>query len=475
MNIKSITLTAALLAASTTGGCARVQAGLGFDEVARTAEERTGSRIHWNQGTPADAAVKAEVARLLAEELTPESAVQVALLNNRNLQATYEELNIAQADLVAAGLLGNPVFDAEARLPLRGRGTSIELAVVQDFLSILYLPLRKAVAGAAFEAAKLRAAGAVIDLAGQVRTGFYAAQASEQLLAMRKEVLAATEASYTLARRLRAAGNTSGLELANERALYEQSRLDLREAELDSLRTREHINALLGLWGPQTGWPISARLPEPPEETESDGLERRAVERSIDLAITRYEIERAARELGIARPLALFPDAGLGVSAEREREGDWGLGPAVSLPLPIFNQGQPAVASAQAVLRSASERYAAQAVTLRSQMRTAQAAVSAARERAQFYARVLLPLRGHILEQTQLQYNAMQAGAFQLLQAKRDQIEAGSEYIRALRDYWIAHAQREQLLSGRMTPLEGMTNVTSEPPSPGPDSGRGAH
>lgn len=476
MITKSLIAGGAVAAAFLAGGCASVQAGMGFDEVSRTVQERTGRRVHWNQGTAEDEAVRAEVASLLAGELTAEAAVQVALLSNRRLQATYEELNIAQADLVAAGLLRNPVFDAEIRFPTEGGGTGLEMAVVQDFIDILFIPLRKGVARSAFEAAKLRAAGAVIDLAGEVRAAFYAAQAAQQTLGMRGAVLAATEASYALARRLREAGNITELDLANERALFEQSKLDLRTAELELARARERMNVLMGLWGEQTAWTMSARLPEPrAEELDPAGLERRAVERSLELAIARREIEQAAGTLGIARPLGIFPDAELGVSAEREGEGTWALGPALSLPLPFFDQGQPAVASARAALRSASERYAAEAVTLRSAVRMAHASVIAARDQVDYYARVLIPLRQQIVNHTQLQYNAMQVGAFQLLQAKRDQIDAGSAYIGALLEYWLAHTEREQLLNGRMTSLGSISNTNTETPSPRDDSAGGGH
>ena len=473
---KMMMMTGILVATLSVSGCASVQAGMGFDEVGRTVEERTGKRVHWNQGTSADKAVEIEVSALLKEELTAEAAVQIALLNNRNLQATYEELNIAQADLVSAGLLRNPVFDAEIRFFREGGGTGFEMAVVQDFIDILLIPLRKAVARSAFDAAKLRVSGAAIDLAGQVRAAFYVAQASEQVLEMRRSVVAATDAAYTLAGQLREAGNITDLALSNERALFEQSKLDARTAELEVLRSRERLNVLVGLWGKQTSWTMAARLPEPKaEEVDPEGLERRAVEGSLDLGIARNEIEQAARTLGIARPFALFPDAGLGVTAEREGDGALGLGPAFSLPLPFFNQGQPAVASAQAVLRSVGERYRARAVALRSQVRVAHAAVIAARERVEYYAKVLLPLHQQIVSETQLQYNAMQLGAFQLLQAKKEQIDAGRASIRALLEYWLAHTEREQLLSGRMTSFDEMTNMNDEPSSSESTAGGGGH
>jgi cobalt-zinc-cadmium efflux system outer membrane protein len=207
----------------------------------------------------------------------------------------------------------------------------------------------------------------------------------------------------------------------------------------------------MGLWGADTNWKVASRLPDLPEdEVAADGVERTAVERSLDLAAAKKEVERAGQALGIARPLGFLGEVELGASAEREPEGEWAVGPALSIPIPLFNQGQPAVASAAAELRGAGERYAALAVELRSRVRAAHASVTAARERTTYYAKVILPLRARIVRQTQLQYNAMQIGTFQLLQAKQQQIEAGEAYVTSLRDYWVARAELDQLLSGRM-------------------------
>src|SRR5207248_7843401 len=140
-------------------GCAHVDPNPAFRELANTVHLRTGKRVQWNRGTAEDAQAQAAVASLLSRPLTADSAVQIALLNNRSLQATYEELGIAQADLVQAGLLKNPVFDGLFRFPDRApRGPNVELQVTQDFIGILFIPARKRLAASQFEAAKLRVA-----------------------------------------------------------------------------------------------------------------------------------------------------------------------------------------------------------------------------------------------------------------------------------------------------------------------------
>ncbi len=475
MNLRE-SLIAALPVVAAASGCAKMKPQPGFDSVRQGVSDRAGLRVHWNSGSAADAEVRAAIDRMLAEELTAARAVQITLLNNRDLQAVYEELNLAQADLVRAGLLRNPIFSVEARFDTEGGGTGFALEVAQDFMSLLYMPLRKGRAQAAFEAAKVRVTGGVLDAALAARTAFIEYQAAEQTREMRAAIVDATAASYELAMRLRQAGNNLELDVINERALHEESKVALAASEEAVLQARERLNAAMGLWGPQTQWASSPRLPPVPDEAPAaDGLESRAIQASLDLALLRREVEIAAREARIARPYGWLDDAEVGVAAEREVEGGWSVGPALSAPLPIFDQGQASLAGARARVRQSSERHAARAVELRAIVRAAYSAVLAAHDRAHYYEQVLLPLRERIVEETQLQYNAMQVGAFQLLQSKRDQIETGTRYIESVRDYWLARARLDHTLSGRMLPFgPALAERTSTPAAPA--SGRdGGH
>lgn len=446
---------ASLALSVTLSSCASMKPGMGFDDVETTVSERAGARIHWNNGSEADAEVKALVQALLDDELTSDEAVQIALLNNHNLQALYEELHLAQSDLVQAGLLRNPIFSGEVRFATSGDGTGVALDVAQDFVSLLWLSLRKGRAEAAFEAAKIRVTAAVLDTAFETQVAFYNYQASEQAREMRAIVLEATEASYDLAKRMRDAGNSRELDVFNERVLYEQSKVDLAATEAVAINLRERLNALMGLWGLQTQWRAATRLPDlPEEEIAADSLERKAIEASLDLALLRRGMEIAARAVGIATPLGWLDDAEVGVAADHEVEGGWSVGPSLSLPIPLLDQGQATAGKARAQLRQAIERYIARAIEIRARVRAAQSAVLSAYDRAQYHQQVILPLRQRIVEETQLHYNAMQVSPFELLQAKRDQINAGAEYIVALRDYWEARAVLDQILRGRMSPFE---------------------
>src|SRR5262245_61649528 len=451
-------------------GCARIPPRPGFDAVSELVSARSpGRTIEWNQGTAADAEAARHVQELLAGELDLNAAIQIALLNNRSLQAVYAQLGIAQADLVQAGLLQNPILSAQVTIPTpAGLFTGAAIGFVQEIVSIMQMPLKKRIAGAAFEEAKLTVSAAVIDLVTAVKRAFYRAQGAEQLLELRRSVVEATALSADVARRQHEAGNITDLDLANETAAHEQARADLARAETEVADDREELTALMGLWGAATTWRIAPRLPElPREEIAPEGLETLAVSQRLDLAAARQRIQTMLLSRDLTRAFRWVPAAGLGVDAEREvDDGVWSVGPAIDLPIPIFDQSQAALAKQAAQVRQNAAQHAALAVAIRSQVRRARTRMEQGRALAEHYWKVLLPLRVKVLQQPQLEYNAMQTGVSQLLTAKRDDIDAGRGYIEALRDYWIARTDLESAVGGELAFAEPPP-ASPIPPAPG--------
>ena len=436
-------------------GCASVDLRAGFPEVSAVVEERAATKIVWNRRTELDNEAAEKLRALLQKKLAADDAVQIAMLNNRDLQAIYTDLGVAQADLVQAGLFRNPILDAAVLFPLSGVRPDLQLSVVISFLDALYVPLRKRVAAARFEEAKLRVTGAVLDLAAQVRRAFHEHQANEQMLELRQTIVQALTASWEVSRRLHEAGNITDLDQARDRAAAEVSRLALRSAEIVVRQSREHLNDLMGTWGEQTGWEIDGRLPDiPAEPVLVNGLERVALSRSIDLSQARQRIITAGQQLGYDRATALIPETELGVGAERE-EG-WKVGPVLSVPIPLFDQGQARVGRAVAELRRSQQEYYALAVRVRATARAVRDRMLGAQDRALYYRDILLPLQERIVNEAQLQYNAMQIGIFHLLRDRERQIETGVAYVEALREYWLARADLLHISSGRLPVSNGV-------------------
>lgn len=433
-------------------GCTSIALNAGFDDVKKVFEERSAVKIFWNNGTDLDKEATEKLRSLLKDKLTADEAVQIALLNNRDLQALYSELGVAQADLVQAGLLKNPVFDAAVMFSTSGGGKpDLELGVVMNFLDIFYVPLKRRVAAARFDEVKTQVTGSVLDFASTVRTAFFLHQANEQMLELRQTIVQALGASFEVARRLHEAGNITDLDFARERALLESGKLALRAAEVAARQRREELNILMGLWGKETMmWQSEERLPDIPEQPlQTEDLEQLALTRSMDLLNARQRIVVAGDQLGFNRWTALVPELHAGPLGERS-EGSWEVGPTLEFPIPLFDQGQARIGRAVAELRRAQQQYYALGVRVRGTARAVRDRMEGARDRALYYRDILLPLRERIVNEAQLQYNAMQLGPFQLLRERERQIEAAVAYIETLRDYWLARGEAGQLLSGRL-------------------------
>ena len=440
-------------------GCAGVPQDAGFAEVREVAATRLGvADLRWNRGSDFDLDADAVVARLVEAPLTMESAVRIALLNNARLQADFESLGVARAELVQAGLLENPTVSAD--ILFHGSVVSPEVGIVQNVLHILTMPARSAVASAAFEGAKLEAGRKVLDLAAEVRSSYYRLVGHQQAVELFRQVVSATEAAAELSFRQREAGNVSARDQALQQAQYAQAALDLARLELDLAAERERMNRLLGLWGDRTAWNLPDRLPDLPAEKPSiEGLETYAIERRLDLAGARQEAVAARTAAELARQLGWLSALGLGVKFERDGEsGRWAKGPTIEFGLPIFDWGQARVAQMEAQERRSEKLYAALATDVRAEVREAWVRLVAAHDAVGFYRATVLPLRQRVLDESTRLSNAMIIGVFDLLRARQDQIDAAREYIGAIKEYWIARAALENALGA---PLPSATTATS--------------
>jgi cobalt-zinc-cadmium efflux system outer membrane protein len=425
-------------------GCVSEDAG--YQDVRKVVSSRTGHEVRWQhlEGSKNDGAVRA----LLAQPLTSENAVKLALLNNAELQAGFEELGVARAELVSALSLPNPVAEGSVRFR-KNESATLDFAVTENLTQLIFLPLRNAAAQAELDAAKLSVAGDALDLILRVRSAFYAYVADQQVLDFRSTVLKALEASAEVAKNLHDAGNVTDLNFESEQVLASEARVSYADAKAELAASRERLNALLGVSGARANWRIETRLAEPSGTLALADLETRAVERSLDLTIIKHRYTAAAKRANLASAEGWLPELKGGVTAERENK-TWSYGPLAEVQVPLFYQGQGEVARARAEMRRQQQLLSARAVQIRSAAKATATKLAAARDRAIYIKDVLLPSRERILNATQLQYNAMSASVFQLLMAKRDQVETARSYVEALRDYWTAYAEAEQLRSGRL-------------------------
>lgn len=406
-----------------------------------------------------------DVSDLLQKELTLENALRIAVINNPQLRAQLADLGIARGELVQANMI--PAVEFEAALMFAQSSDhpdKWELGASVDLTQLILRGSRTDAAQAELDAARIRAAAAALDLTYRVRLAYYDVQAAEQQLELYRTAMHAFGASYDAARELRRAGNATELDLATEQTAYEGARVAVAEAEADLIDARERLNIQLGLFGRSIDWQVTGRLPEPASSLgDLNKLETRAIEASLELAETRAELLAIARRAGVTRVAGILPDLNAGVAATRH-DGIWFVGPSLHGTVPMFDRLRGQRIAQEAQLEGLRERYQASAIEIRATLRAARDRALSAQARVQQYRDTVLPLRERVVRETLLQYNAMQIGVFQLLQARRDQLEAARNYVVTLHEYWRSRAALEQILAGRLVESLG---VVSRAPSRG--------
>jgi cobalt-zinc-cadmium efflux system outer membrane protein len=454
-----------LLLCAALGGCATVDAEQRFTGVRETVGQRLNQNVSWTRDPDRVKEARDAVRRLLGDELTAEEAVQVALLNNRRLQARFESLGIAQADLIEAELLENPVFSLTVYSG--DPGTKIEAAILQDFIGLLSLSVRKRIAGAQAERTTAEAAHAVLDLAAEVKSQYYTVVGDAQALELAQQVVTSTAAAAELAKRQYDAGTLSRREQAVQQAFYAHTVLEVAQAQVQLAADREKLNRLLGLWGEDTRWSVPSRLPRVPDTLPSpDALEASGVAQRLDLLAAKKEAEAAAQALHLTRQFRYLSSLGIGVAYKREEDGEDFFGPEIELGLPIFNQGQGRIARAEAEYRRSASNVEALAVEIRSEAREAHDRLAAAQESVRHLESALLPLQQSIVDETLKFYNGMLVGVYDLLLAQQGQVQTARQYVGALKEFWKAWAELERALGGRI-PVAVPTPAPSSTPAAG--------
>jgi cobalt-zinc-cadmium efflux system outer membrane protein len=425
-------------------GCAATSPKAALSDVNKTVMARTGQST---LGMSNDV-----VNVLLQTNLTVQSAVTIALLNNKSLQAEFAEVGISQADVAQASRLHNIQLFGSWRFPNQPPSLAdTEYSITGDFLDLLTMPARKKIAARNLEQTKLEVADKVLQLAADTQTAFYTLQAQMELVKRLDLIADVNDAAADLAQRQFDAGNINELALHNQQAPAMQSHLDLMKAKAEVQSQRENINRLLSLSGGQIHWQIVDELPALPEkELPLENLESFAVSQRLDLAAKKQQAESLMAALKLKKKTRFIPGVTLGVDTERSPDGQRVTGPTLDLELPLFDQGQPAVAKLAAEFQQAKDIYMAQEVNVRSEVREAQGTLLAAREAVEFSQKNLLPLRQQILGETLLHYNAMQKNSFDLLMAKEREQMAEETRITALRDYWLARVGLESAVGGRL-------------------------
>lgn len=429
-------------------GCASFSPDGGFGKVSQLTQERTGQGVAL-QRSPEDAQIaQNRVAELLQVALTADAAVEVALLNNRGLQAKFGDLGIAESELVRAGRLKNPSLSF-GRMS-GGGGVEIERTVLFDILGLLTMPMAKEVGQQRFEQAQYQAAYDAVSLAADVRRAYFDAVAAQELAKFYEQVKETADVSNELAKRMLQAGNFNKLAQMREQAFYADATAQLARAQHQAAAQREKLIRLLGLYGEQLNFRLPQRLPELPKQVlEPQNAEQTAMDKRLDVQMAKRAAEATAKSLHLTNATRMVNVLDVAYKNKSESGAPRANGYEIELELPLFDFGSTRAARAQATYMQAVNRTAEVAVNARSEVREAYSAYRTAYDLAQHYRDEVVPLRKRISEENLLRYNGMLIGVFELLADAREQVAGVTGYVQALRDFWVAETNLQTALTAR--------------------------
>ena len=436
----------------TVSGCATLSVDGGFGPVGTIAKQRTGQEARWVRTEADVAAAQSAVRQLLTHPLTADDAVQIALLNNHGLQATYAEVGIGEAELVAASWPRNPGFTFSH---LQGGGEKeIERSFTLEIVSLLTIPLRTRLERDRFEATQLAVAAQVLDVAAQTRRAYFRAVAAQQTVTYLEQVQVAAEAGAELGRRMAMAGNWSKLDQAREQGFYIDATTRLARARQAALAERERLIRLLGLTAAETEFKLAERLPDlPARTTDIAAIENRALAERLDVQAAKQEVASLATSLGLTKATRFINVLEVGYKTKSDTGLPLKQGYEISVELPLFDWTGAKSARAEYVYMQGVDRAAEVAVNARSEVREAYAGYQTAYELARQYRDEVVPLRKQIVDENQLRYNGMLVSVFELLADAREQVSAVNASIDALRDFWLAETDLQLAMTGSSSAL----------------------
>ena len=445
------------------GGCASFTEDAGLSISREIAAKELGKNIvKVTNGTEASSAQgRAEL--LLRRPLTPDSAVQIAILKNRGLQAAFNDLGVAEAVYVQA-TLPPPINVSLARLA-GGGALDIERQILIGLFELATLPARAAIAERRFDAARFRTAESVLRLGLETRRQYYRTVAANQQVSFLQQALATAESASILAKQLGETGALNKLEQAREHAFYVELGAQLARARIQQSVERERLIRQLGVWGRDIDFRLPSSLPPLPVRLESGReIERQALERRVDLKVFKAELTALAGQAGLTSVTRYVNDFELRLFDSFEREKSVRVAPGgdveiersklfrrgleIEFPIPIYDFGASRLRNVEQTYMASANRLAERAVNARSEAREAYLRYRGNHDLARYYQGRVLPLRKTIQDESLLQYSGMLIDVTRLIIDARARILSNVDAINARRDFWLAATDLKGALVG---------------------------
>lgn len=424
----------ALIVVSVLSGCSTISQKDVFGSMDSLTAERGAGELRWIKSSDEAREIDETVQALLAKPLNQENAVRICLINNRSLQQTYERIGIAQSELVQAGLLSNPLLGYSVG---RGNGiTTSSVSIEFAFLELLWVPLRRELGGLKLEEAKLSVGDEVLKMVRDTQKSYVDARVAQENAELYDEVVKSHEASVQLAARQMTAGNLSKRDFLKIKDAYSHARLESTRLRRNSATAREALNTMMGVYAQQTHYTLSREpLILPEQWPNHDDLERVAMENRLDIAAARKAVEYSAADVGYRGKTRWMSALEISGQSEKTTNENRFNTFGIKIPIPLFDMAEGRLSRAQSNYNASVHRLYELAVNVRSKVREEYAKTRYAYDIAHEYQDSIVQTNRDILQETQLFYNGMLEGIYELLYDQRRYAQIKMETVSMIGEY----------------------------------------
>ncbi len=430
---------AALLLAGALGGCAGRRPDPAAERSITDAIGAPAPIVFRTEGGPLDEPDSAP------ERLSVSEALQRAVATDPGLQAALARVRVAMADADQARLLPNPILSLVLKFPEGGGGTQIEATLTAEIVRMLQAPRRADAADDRMRRAAADSVTVALALVAEVQERYAGAQALDELLPVLEERLGLLDRLIRIARARLAPGEGTRSDVTILEAQRVELEVEIAEARLQQREERLRLARLIGEPSGPASWsldPWEGR--ESPSVPESQWIEAALAHRP-EVQSVAWELAALGDDLALAR---LFPWEPGAAGVEAERDGDWAVGPAVDIPIPVFDMGQAQRARATAEQIEARHDLARARRAVVEEVRVAYQALEANRANLRRIRAELIPLQQQRRQHAENAYLAGITDATEFFLAEQDLRAAQAKAVTVERQASIALVRLQRAAGG---------------------------
>ncbi len=383
-----------------------------------------------------------------AEQLTLPQAIALAESLHPALREAEGRLRAARGNWLQVGLKPNPEIGYSGmEIGDEGRAGQQGGFFSQEFVTAGKLGLNRAVALREVAAAEQRYARTRLQLVTTVRTYYYEALAAERAGALAGQLSDIAGQSVKVSDSLLKAGEGSRASLLQAQIQSESATLLEQQATNRREAAWRRLSSLLGIEN-EPPKALDDTLLAPLPELGWDATRDRVLSESPELAELRFAVERARWAVERARA-GRVPNIDAQAGAAKDNAtGDAIANVQISMPIPVFNRNQGAIAQACGELAAAQAALEQRELALQQRLAVALRDFATARQRVARYSETIIPTARQSLDIINRAYEQGELDYLQVLAIQQTYTETNQAYLQDLEIAWKQWAQIEGLLVG---------------------------